>query len=118
MRWAVPPPERQSTQFIETTREFCRLLSAILRMTNLLASSWPPSIQEQSSCGGGPVVYYKMLFASSFVFSSFEKYYYQLKVSRRAFQVPPTEFYLFVFWIVPETVIQSDVSFLDTENGS
>jgi hypothetical protein len=73
MRWAVPPPERQSTQFIETTREFCRLLSTILRMTNLLASSWPPSIQERSSCGGGPVVYYKMLFAAlRFIFCIFE----------------------------------------------
>lgn len=29
----------------------------LLRMTNLLASSWPPSIQERSSCGGGPLVY-------------------------------------------------------------
>jgi len=104
MRWAVPPPERQSTQFIETTRESS---AGFYPLSCEWPIYWPVRGLHPSRSGHlvGAALLCIIQDALRFIFCIFRvsrNTITKAKVSRRAFEIPPTEFYLFVFWMVPE----------------
>lgn len=141
MRWAVPPPERQSTQFIETTREeSCAGFYTAARypandqfIGQFVASIHPAGavilwgrpcslciIDRQDALLFSLLLL--LLLLSSFVFLSFFFEFREILLpNRRSHAVPlrslplSSIFLYSVDGIVStwKTVIQSDVSFLD-----